>query len=351
MAGSAGAGDAVEIAFEIPHYTYNPQSINVVANDFDPDAGDNPLTVVSVNTPARGSVSTDGTNVTFDPGSDFAFLNDGQSATEVITYTLNTGATGTVTFTIYGESDPFLPPIVIDIDGDGVEFRSLVNGIEMDVDGDGFAERTAWADEDDAVLIFDANNNNDVDGLKEFAFATYSSNPDATDLEGLREAFDSNNDGILSADDDSWSQFKLWQDADGDGLVGEGEMISLDEAGIQSISLISDGNAYYEANGDVFVHGESEVIYTDGSVGIAADAEFSYTDLIDSAEDSQDLEIVTSKVTSSIWMRAADLIYRQLADTPASGFDNLPESGPSHFNRAGSRSNGSGRCHVNRWLR
>ena len=190
---------------------------------------------------------------------------------------------------------PAVPPVVLDMDGDGVEFDSVDEGIAMDLDGDGDKEQTAWANEDDAVLIYDANNNNEVDGREEFAFADYSDDSNATDMEGLREAFDSNGDGLLSAEDDNWGDFKLWQDADGDGLVGEGELISLEEAGIESIGLISDGESYDAADGDVFVHGEAEVLYSDGTTGTAADAEFDFEELLDSEEDSTSLEIVTEE--------------------------------------------------------
>ena len=84
----------------------------------------------------------------------------------------------------------------------------------------------------------------------------------------------------LTAEDDEWESFKLWQDADGDGLVGDGELLTLDEMGIESIGLVSDGNAYDAADGDVYVHGESVVTYDDGTTGTAADAAFHYAELL-----------------------------------------------------------------------
>ncbi|MEO0414382.1 MAG: Ig-like domain-containing protein, partial [Verrucomicrobiota bacterium] len=182
-----------------------------------------------------------------------------------------------------------VPPVVIDMDGDGVEFDNIDDGISTDVDSDGELEQTAWADEDDAVLIYDANGDNGVDGNEEYNFAQYSDDPNATDMEGLAAAFDSNQDGVLSAEDEQFDSFKLWQDADGNGQVGEGEMITLEEAGIESIGLVSDGESYTAADGDVTVHGESQVTYSDGSTGIAADAEFTYDNSFETAE----LEITT----------------------------------------------------------
>ena len=108
-------------------------------------------------------------------------------------------------------------------------------GSLSDVDGDGVDEKLAWANEDDAVLVFDANNNDQIDNTGEFAFAEFSENPFATDMEGLAEAFDTNKDGVLSSMDEEWDQFKLWQDKNGNGETDEGEMVGLEEVGIESI--------------------------------------------------------------------------------------------------------------------
>ncbi|MDF1740283.1 MAG: Ig-like domain-containing protein, partial [Verrucomicrobiales bacterium] len=195
-----------------------------------------------------------------------------------------------------GPSNPYddssVPPIVIDMDGDGAEFNSIDDGILLDVDGDGELEQTAWANEDDAVLIFDGNDNGQIDSPDEFAFARYSDDPNATDLDGLRAGFDSDGDLMLTAEDEDWGSFKLWQDADGDGEVGEGELFTLDEAGIESIGLTSDGESYSAADGDVFVHGEAVVNYADGSTGTAADSAFDFREMLDDSDDGA-LEVMT----------------------------------------------------------
>lgn len=183
-----------------------------------------------------------------------------------------------------------LPPIVIDMDGDGVEFDDIENGILFDADGDGVKERVAWADEDDAVLVYDQNGNNDIDGLNEISFARYAGKIGATDLEGLRH-FDTNNDLILDANDAEFESFKLWQDKNGDGIVDEGEMQTLTEAGIESLELVSDGRGYYTAGGDVQVHGEATVNYADGTKGTLADSTFKYEEL----DGGDELEVLTDQ--------------------------------------------------------
>ncbi|NRB75158.1 MAG: tandem-95 repeat protein, partial [Verrucomicrobiales bacterium] len=242
---------------------------------------------------------------------------------------------------IYGADSPYVPgdpssvaayvePVVIDLDGDGVEFRSVRKGIELDVDGDGVAERTAWANEDDAVLVYDENDNNEVDGRSEFAFADYSADPNATDLEGLRH-FDTNEDLVLDANDAEFEAFKLWQDRDGDGSVDEDEMLTLTEAGIESIGLISDGDAYLAEGGDVKVHGEGTVKFADGTEGRLADAEFRYEELTDDSElqvvtDNGDImDVNDSDITPEV--AGQDLLEGAGEDTPAEGGNGFESGG------------------------
>ena len=220
----------------------------------------------------------------------------------------------------YRDAVGVVPPIAIDLDGDGVEFDSVEEGILLDVDGDGELERTAWADEDDGVLIYDGNDNGNVDGASEFAFASYSDLAGATDLEGLRAGFDTDDDGLLSSRDEQFDRFKIWQDADGDGLVGEGELNSLQTHGIESIGLVNDGEHYVAADGDVFVYGESQVQYADGTTGTAADAAFDYREIVEEQGADEDLTIVAND--GSI----LNLNLNQPAPTIADGTESGTES-------------------------
>jgi hypothetical protein len=166
------------------------------------------------------------------------------------------------------------PPIVIDLDGDGVEFISLDAGYSLDMTDSGGANITAFAAPDDAVLVFDADHNGLVSNTREFMFADYIEGA-STDLEGLR-FFDSNNDGFLSSEDNLYSDFHLWQDANLNGEVDTGEFISLSEAGLVSIGLTSDGEGYADAGGSVWVHGTAQAQFSDGRSADVADAVFDY---------------------------------------------------------------------------
>jgi hypothetical protein len=61
-------------------------------------------------------------------------------------------------------------PLVLDLDGDGVEVSSLVgSSVHFDYGGDGFRELTGWVSADDGILAIDDNGNGIVDnGLELF---------------------------------------------------------------------------------------------------------------------------------------------------------------------------------------
>ncbi len=58
-------------------------------------------------------------------------------------------------------------PLVIDLDGDGLELISRDQGVLFDIDGDGVLERVGWVGPDDGFLAVDANNNGRIDGVSE----------------------------------------------------------------------------------------------------------------------------------------------------------------------------------------
>lgn len=90
-------------------------TIDVLANDSDAE-GDT-LTVDSVDTTGTiGSVTNNGTDVTYDPNGQFDYLAVGETTTDTFSYTVSDGeggfATCTVTVTIHGQNDA--PDIAVD---------------------------------------------------------------------------------------------------------------------------------------------------------------------------------------------------------------------------------------------
>lgn len=135
-----------------------------------------------------------------------------------------------------GEQVGIAAPIIIDLNGDGVHATGLDQSTTyFDWDGDGIADRTAWVGGGDAFLTLDRDGDGTVSGASELSF-TGDKKGAKSDLDGLT-AFDSDQDGALTAGDARWSSFHLWADGNGNGIVGTGEYRTLADAGITSISL------------------------------------------------------------------------------------------------------------------
>ncbi len=162
------------------------------------------------------------------------------------------------------------PPIVLDLDGNGLDFVSRADGVTFDYMGNGERLGTGWVGRGDGILAIDINRNGTVDNGSEIVFGGNG----LTDLQGLAADFDSNGDGVLDANDAHFSLFGVWQDANGNGVSDEGEFRTLEDLGIVSINLRSDNQSYTAADGDVLVHGQSSFTRADGSTGIIGDVSF-----------------------------------------------------------------------------
>lgn len=179
-------------------------------------------------------------------------------------------------------------PLVLDLDGDGIEITSLSNSdAYFDIDNDGDAERTAWVGADDGILAIDLNNNGVIDNAGElfgyggtFSGAGGSDNvPFAEDFGRLAgpgaleitytsgfdklAALDLNQDGVIDPLDTFYNSLTVWRDLNGDGVSDADEMFGLAESGVSSISLtstpgdrpiedsvISDTGSYVGADGE-----------------------------------------------------------------------------------------------------
>ena len=132
-------------------------------------------------------------------------------------------------------------PVILDMDGDGIELTSNEDGTVFDIDGDGKQDKTSWTKSgqgfDDAFLVLDKNKNGEIDSGKEL-FG--DQNGSANGYDELAK-LDSNKDGTIDAKDAAYKDLQVWADLDGDGKVGNGELKSLEETGVTSISTQNTG--------------------------------------------------------------------------------------------------------------
>ena len=177
-----------------------------------------------------------------------------------------------------GEQLALAAPVVLDLDGDGVELLSRTgrgrSQTSFDWDGDGRRDRTGWVGRDDGFLVYDRNGDGTVTEASELSF-TNDKDGAKSDLDGLT-AFDSNGDGILSAEDKKFSSFHVWRDRNSDGKVGRGEFLTLEQAGIASLTLAGEAvnqNWGWDQN---LVINNGTYTRTDGTTRELADVALNY---------------------------------------------------------------------------
>lgn len=166
-------------------------------------------------------------------------------------------------------------PLVIDLDGDGIETNEENSTVHFDHDGNGFAESSGWVGKDDGLLVRDLNNNGQIDdGTELFGNNSVLSSGEkaANGFEALKD-LDSNNDGVFNSSDTAWNQVKVWKDANSNGVVDEGELLTLEQANVSGINLDYENSTTTDENGNQ--HNQTGTfIKTDGSTGSVHDVWF-----------------------------------------------------------------------------
>ena len=178
-------------------------------------------------------------------------------------------------------------PLVVDLDGDGVETVGVSEGVYFDHDGNGFAEKSGWVGKDDGILVRDINNNGTIDnGTELFGNnSVLSSGENALNgFEALKE-LDSNKDGVFNSSDEAWNTVKVWKDSNQNGIVNNSELLSLEQANIAGINLNYNEQELVDGNGNTHAQ-TGTIIKTDGSSGTITDVWFDAdtADTIDQAE-------------------------------------------------------------------
>ena len=175
-------------------------------------------------------------------------------------------------------------PLIVDLDGDGVETTTAENGTHFDHDNNGFAEKTSWVGKDDGLLVRDINGNGQIDdGTELFGNNSVLSNGQkaANGFEALKD-LDSNNDGIFDSSDTAWNQVNVWKDSNLNGKVDEGELLTLEQAGIENIDLNYQNSNTVDTNGNT-VGQIGSFDKENGTQGNISDIWFN-TDLMDTVD-------------------------------------------------------------------
>jgi Ca2+-binding RTX toxin-like protein len=168
-----------------------------------------------------------------------------------------------------------LAPVVLDLDGDGIELKSMKKAhAHFDMNGDGGADDTGWIGKGDGLLVIDRNGDGRIGGANEISFLSEKSGA-KSDLDAL-SALDSNHDGKIDKTDARFAELKIWVDGDGDGVTDGGELNSLADHDIESIGLAATANRQTAKLGDNIVISTGVFTRSDGSTGTLADAALAF---------------------------------------------------------------------------
>ncbi len=177
-------------------------------------------------------------------------------------------------------------PLVLDLDGDGVELVAVdgPGAVYWDIDTDGLAEKSAWVAGGDGLLVYDRNGDGRINNHSEL-FGT-------KDLDGFMALapFDSNDDNVININDVQFGELKVWVDANSDGITQDGELHTLSDLGITSISLTAT-SVNYQIAGNTITH---EANFTINGVNRKiVDAWFAYDDVNTVYSDPYTLDVRT----------------------------------------------------------
>lgn len=162
-------------------------------------------------------------------------------------------------------------PLVLDLDGDGIETVAASSGVLFDHNADGIQTTSGWVKPDDGLLVRDINGNGLINTGRELFGDSTLLKDGTTAVNGFvaLAELDSNADGVIDAADAAFGELKVWQDLNQDGISQEGELKSLAELGITSFNLTRTSSNTTLAGGVQSMTGS----YTraDGSTAVLAD--------------------------------------------------------------------------------
>jgi hypothetical protein len=135
---------------------------------------------------------------------------------------------------LFGGAKNAVSPLVLDLDGDGIELISLTDPtrtIRFDHDLDGMREATGWVQSDDGLLVIDIND----DGIINDSAELFGTQDRADSGFNKLKKLDQNGDNWVSTADTHFGKLQVWRDLDYDGFSDSNELFSLAQLGISRI--------------------------------------------------------------------------------------------------------------------
>jgi Ca2+-binding RTX toxin-like protein len=174
-------------------------------------------------------------------------------------------------------------PLVLDLTGGGISLTAQeASGVSFDINNDGFAAGVGWTDPSggNGFLVRDLNGNGKIDNDSEmFGGSSSSGFAQLATLDGNHDGkidasdnglVDLNGDGKIDSSD-TFDSLKIWVDANGNGVTDPGELHSLSDYNIVSISV--DSAPSTATNGNNAITDTATFQRVDGTTGTIANVQ------------------------------------------------------------------------------
>ncbi len=166
-------------------------------------------------------------------------------------------------------------PIIIDIDGDGFDLTDAAGGVNFDFFGNGQPVQLSWTSSstDDSWLTLDRNGNGMVESALEL-FGNLTPQPASHHPNGFialavydKPQDGGNGDGVIDRHDAVFTSLRLWQDTNHNGVSEIGELHTLPDLDVKSISLEYKSSRRTDQHGNAFRYRAKVRGHRDSSVG------------------------------------------------------------------------------------
>ena len=158
--------------------------------------------------------------------------------------------------------DAAVTPLVIDLDGNGIHTISRADSTgSFDLFGNGTAIKSGWISGGDGFLAVDKNGNGKIDSIAEL----FGGNAKGAGFASLA-AFDSNHDGLVNSLDADFGKLMIWRDSNGNHQTDVGELVSLAQAGVASLTVGYTELPFIDAQGNLHLERSSATLDSGASV-------------------------------------------------------------------------------------
>ena len=186
-----------------------------------------------------------------------------------------------------GDTISHVDPLVLDLDGDGIELTSPADApVYWDDDGDGVATLTGWVDRDDGLLARDLDGNGRIETQAEL-FGTREEDA-LFDL----ATQDQDRNGRIDAADEIWSSLRVWRDLNADGVSQVGELQTMEQAGIAALFTERVGDGRLVENN--VITATSRYALTDGTMRESASVLFGVVNRLGRSDPPEDPEALAT---------------------------------------------------------